>query len=97
MSKKMEEIKKKYTDLWGGYLDDALIVVPEILSLLSHISTLEKKMKTIQDHANRLSEIITEQTMKRLELEEKVKELEDAINNTGCLVLKNSIGRLKDE
>lgn len=55
--------------------------------IFSYISILEEKVKTIQDHADKLGEIINGQTMKRIELEgilevteSRLKILRDAID-----------------
>ena len=48
--------------------------------------------KELQDHADKLGEIITQQTNKRLQLEDRIKELEEEIH-----ILEKEIGRLKLE
>ena len=50
-----------------------------ITKLIIEKEALEAKVKTIQEHANHLGEIITNQTMKRLELEETVERVTQEI------------------
>lgn len=70
--------------------------------IFSYISIIEEKVKTIQYHANKLGEIITGQTMKRLELEEMVEKLEEQItikileNAKGVQVLSNLETRVNE-
>ena len=46
--------------------------------------------KELQTHADKLGEIITQQTNKRLQLEDRIKKLEEEIR-----ILEKEIGRLK--
>ncbi len=49
---------------------------------------LEKKIKLIQEHADKLGVVITSQTEKRLKLEEKISELDDRIEKLAIIIDK---------
>ena len=93
----IEQIKKRHESSFN------LDYISDVGFLLSHIHTLEEKVKELREQSNSIAKIASDYSLKIAILEETIKQfkgrikgLEDAINNTGCLVLKNSIGKSKE-
>jgi hypothetical protein len=71
--KKMNEKVKEIQERWHR------LPVPTYNQSARDIGYLLSFIKELQDHANKLGEIITDQTNKRLKLEFRIKELEEGI------------------
>ena len=67
-----------------------------IICLQDHIHSLEEKVKELEAIERLSKDSIMRLFDSKEQVEARVKELEDVINNTGCLVLKNSIGKSKE-
>jgi len=81
-----------------------------IICLQDHIHSLEEKVRELEkekfywncpihgksQNAWGCPECVRELRQEKKQAETRTKKLEDAINNTGCLLLKNSIGKSKE-
>ena len=103
----MNEIEGQWKKEFQYLLDRKILTRDELAYLFgqikSIISTLEEKVKELREQSNSIAKIASDYSLKIAILEETIKQfkgrikgLEDAINNTGCLVLKNSIGKSKE-
>jgi len=103
----MNEIEGQWKKEFQYLLDRKILTRDELAYLFgqikSIISTLEEKVKELREQSNSIAKIASDYSLKIAILEETIKqfegrinELENAINNTGCLVLKNSIGKSKE-
>jgi uncharacterized coiled-coil protein SlyX len=80
----------------GQFYDDCRCDLDETVDLLqqaeSRIKELELRIAAIELPAQNYNKTL----VRAEQAETRIKKLEDAINNTGCLLLKNSIGKSKE-
>ena len=100
----IEQIKKRHESSFN------LDYISDVGFLLSHIHTLGEKVRELEkekfywncpihgksQNAWGCPECVRELRQEKKQAETRTKKLEDAINNTGCLLLKNSIGKSKE-
>jgi len=93
----MSEIEEIEKEINANYIYTSLFKQREYAKiLLSHIHILEEKVKELEDGFEMMKFGWNEEIKKLEQAETRINELEDAINNTGCLILKNSIGKSKE-